>query len=164
MKNTREVMGVASEPATAEQNDRKAEETREIIKNKFCNWCIGIVVSIFPLFAVPVVKLVGGKGIGTMFYTLFCDINIMYVGISFTITAMNDFLENHIRKKKKRGWVGASVLLLSVGMLIYISVVVLKEVGGCIDSSVVFWLNLTYFVVMLLMALSKYLKEFVEVR
>ena len=163
MKNTKEVMGVASEPTVAEQSDRKAEETREFIKKKLLGWLFGVGVSLVPLLTIPVVRLVDGAGVRTMIYTLFCDISIMFVGISFTITALNDFLESYVRKKKLGG-LAANCLLLLLGTVIYTAVVVAKELKGSIDLNVVFWLNLIYFVVMFLLALSKYIREIVEVR
>lgn len=162
MRNIKEAMAVANEKTTVSQKSQNSKQL-DISKKKFRCWILGIVISFLPLLAIPIDSWIGGAAVRTVLYELFCDISIMFVGISFTITALNDFIMKYTEKNKE-GWVLLNIVLLILGAIIYTIVVKQKSENPEMDMHRVFIVNLVYFFIMLLLSASKYIKEIREVR
>jgi|GEM_PF-5102786 len=147
-------MAVADEKKVEKQNKQKLKSS----KRKFKVWLFGIAISLLPLMALPFWDLISGGNLETMFYKLFCDISIMFVGISFTITAMNDFMY-----KEQDDWM-LNLILLILGAIVYTIVIIQKDANSNMNMDVVFGLNLGYFILMFVLSASKYIKEIWEVK
>lgn len=165
MRNVKEAMAIGREIAS-DKKDKK--DNRDIgiyivAKKKFRNWCIGIAVSLLPLLALPFAGLFGHGSFCKMFYDLFCDASIVYVGISFTITALNDFTAKCIEKDKE-GWVWGNFILLLLGVIIYVTMIMQKANDGNMKIEIVFIVDLIYFLVMLFLTASQYIREIRETR
>lgn len=162
MRNVKEVMAVANEETTVRRNKQNLEK-QKILKKKFLYWGLGIIISFLPILALPIGNWISGANIREALYELFCDISIMFVGISFTITALNDFIMK-CTEKNEVGWVFLNIVLLILGAIIYTVVVMQKNDNPKMDMSRVFWINLIYFFIMFALSAHKYIKEMSEVR
>lgn len=162
MRNVNEVMAVANEQTTGVQSKPNSDKLKTA-KKKFRNWVLGIIFSFLPLLALPFNHLIGGGNVATMLYKLFCDISIVFVGISFTISALNDFIAK-CTKRDEDGWVWINLILLLLGAIIYTVVVLQKDENPDMEMGTVFWINLIYIVLMFILSANKYICEIWEVR
>lgn len=162
MRNIKEAMAVANEKTTVSKNNQNLVQLN-ILKKKFQYWILGVAISFLPLLALPFDNWISGASVSTVLYELFCDISIMFVGISFTITALNDFIMK-CTEKNEEGWVFLNIVLLILGAIIYAIVVKQKKDTPEMGMDRVFWTNLIYFIIMFLLSANKYLKEIWEVR
>ena len=162
MRNAKEAMAVANEEKTVMQDQKKLEK-RNIAKKKFHYWLLGVCVSFLPILALPINNFISGVNLFLVLYELFCDISIMFIGISFTITALNDFITKCIEKEED-GWLLLNIVLLILGAIIYTIVVLQKNNNPEMEMGRVFWINLIYFIIMFLLSANKYIKQIREVR
>ena len=121
------------------------------------------MTSILPLLAVPFSDFISDGNVCNMFYNLFCDISIMFVGVSFTIVALNDFIAI-CTERKEDGWIWANLILLLFGAIFYTVVVTEKNADQDVNIDVVFWMDFFYFLIMLGLSANKYVREIKEVR
>ncbi len=162
MRTMGNVMHVADETSTEKHKKQKTTQVK-IAKRKFINWAVGVAISLLPILAIPFVEFISGASLCTTLYTLFCDISIMFVGISFTITAINDFIKQCIQNEEE-GWVWLNVVLLLLGVVVYTSVVLVRHRNPDMDMTRVVWVNIIYFFVMFALSAIKYIKEIQEGR
>lgn len=160
MRNVKETMAVADENITW-NNDCKKRKV-ENLKKRFRNWFLGIGISFLPLIALPFSNLVYQGDIGNFFYELFCDISVMFIGITFAISSMNDFIDESIEKKQD-GWIMLNLICLLAGAIFY-SVIVVQNKGADMNQDIIFKVNLGYFVLMFFLSAGRYLREIREVK
>lgn len=153
MRNVEETMAVGNEDANKSQRKAPPKGNWKE-KKKFKNWIWSILISFLPILALPVWELISNGNISTMLYTLFCDSSVIFVGISFTITAMNDFVEY---RKIGEYSINPNFFLLILGTIFYVVIIIRKDVGLTVDMNVVFGVNLGYFIIMFLLGASKYI-------
>lgn len=152
----RKTMNIGKEPfARANSNESSRQND---VKERFRNWWIGLVISFIPLFAVPFSKLLSGKS-SNLFFEVFSNYEIIYVGISLMIVTLNDFM-SHSSKKAKNSWHGLNIALIVIGAVIYGLMAVTHynaEVGdGTFDFSVAFWFNIIFLVIIILLGSIQY--------
>lgn len=166
MRNAKEVMRVAKEILDSNnqgENNNHEENLLKLAKRKFKIWIMGIVVSFIPLIALPFWNFIDNVHLGEMFYEIFCNVGIMFIAISFTITALSDFTLETV-KNEKEGWLAINSVLLILGALLY-GVMAIKEKNSTnVQTEVFFWTNLAYFILMFLLSSSKYIKAILEVK
>lgn len=149
MKNVKETMAVANEVLTKEKQNL---DDLKSAKRKLINWLLGVAFSVLPLLALPLRSFIENGNFREMLYNLFCDASILFVGISFTITSLNDFVDNWANDY---GWSGLTLLLLILGGIVYTTIVLAESK----NTSIVFWINLGYFIFMFLLSVIKYINE-----
>lgn len=165
MKNAEQVMEIGNENNSSPK-DLNAKHTRKIkkknkAKTKFVNWLIGIALSALPLVTWPFYTFLTHKNFGTLFYDVFCDISIIFVGISFTVTTLNDFMERYV-KEQKISWILAIIVFLLLGAIIYSVLTFAIKSGDIVDTNLLFGINISYFSIMGVLSASKYIREIKE--
>lgn len=161
MRNIKEVMSIGGE-STERPRKYDDQENLEVIKEKFKNWCLGVGLSCLPLILFLVLEFLHDKSFCTTFYDLFCDIGIMFIGISFSVTAFNDFVG--FTKSNNGNWAFGHILLIIIGAFLYTTLMVEKYENSDLNMDKVFGFNLGYFLVMLFVTASKYIRKIQEVR
>lgn len=168
MKITKGVMEVGKEALDSNKqgknnNQDDEENLLKLAKRKFKIWIMGIIVSFIPLIALPFWNFIDNVHLGQMLYEIFCNVGIMFIAISFTVTALSDFtLET--AKNDKEGWLAINSVLLILGALLY-GVMTIKEKNSTnVQTEVFFWTNLAYFLLMFLLSGGKYIKAILEVK
>lgn len=151
MKNVKEAMAVADEVLAKTERKQNLDDLKNA-KRKLINWLLGVAFSVLPLLALPLKFFIEDGNLWGMFYNLFCDASILFVGISFTITSLNDFVANWANDY---GWSGLTLLLLILGGIVYTTIVLTENK----NTSIVFGINLFYFIFMFLLSVIKYIKE-----
>lgn len=155
MKNVKEAMAVADEVSAKAKAKAEQKQNLEDLKNakrKLKNWLLGIAFSVLPLLALPFSGFLKNGNLGEMLYNLVCDASILFVGISFTITSLNDFVADWA---DNYGWSSLTLFLLILGGVVYATTVVVENK----DMGVVFGVNLFYFISMFLLSFAKYINE-----
>lgn len=153
MKNVKETMAVANEIVVAKVEKNQNLDDLKSAKKKLEYWLYGVGFSMLPLLALPISGFIKDGKFFEMLYNLFCDASILFVSISFTITSLNDFIADCVKRDEYR-WVNSNLILLILGVIIYTTIVLEKNR----DLNVVFGINLIYFILMFLLSLSKYIK------
>jgi len=153
MKNVKEAMAVADEVVAKAERKQNLDDLK-IAKNKLINWLLGVAFSVLPLLAIPIRGFIENGNFFGMLYNLFCDASILFVGISFTITSLNDFIAN-CAKKEEYGWAGLTLFLLILGGIVYTTTVLAENK----NANIVFGINLFYFISMFLLSIIKYINE-----
>lgn len=158
MRNVEEAMAVGNEDAIKLRRNVPPKRSEEE-KKKFIIWIGGILISFLPILALPFGGFISNGSFVAMLYDIFCDSSVIFIGISFTITAVNDFVGYSEIKER---WIISNFFLLILGTIFYVVIIVKKDLGSTVDMKVVFWVNLIYFVVMLLLGASKYISAIRE--
>ena len=112
--------------------------------------------------ALPFNNWINGESLHTVIYELFCDVSIVFVGISFTIVSLNDFI-NEPAKRDKESWVMLNIILLLVGAILYAILLIRKNEKPDIEMEKIFGINLIYFIIMLILSAITYIKKMSEV-
>ncbi len=89
MRNVEEAMTVGNEDAIKSERKTPPKGNGEE-KKKFTNWIGGILISFLSIFALPFGDFISNANFFKMLYNIFCDSSVIFIGISFTITTMND--------------------------------------------------------------------------
>ena len=105
-----------------------------------------------PLVALPFKSFLQDGNFFAMLYNLFCDASILFVGISFTITSLNDFVTN---LADNYGRSGLTLLLLISAAIVYTTTVSAANK----NTNIVLGINLFYFISMFLLSVIKYINE-----
>jgi len=152
MKNVKEAMAVADEvPATGQKQN---SDDLKSVKRKLLNWFLGIAFSLIPLLALPFKDFIENGNFLNMLYHLCCDASILFVGISFSIVSLNDFIDD-CAKREKYMWPGIILFFLIFGTFLYTVTMVTEKK----DENIVFVMNLIYFIAMFLLSAFKYINE-----
>lgn len=158
---------VGQEPSVGREHTNNKEKLKEKRKQVWCryrNWLIGLVISLIPLFAVPFIRMFKGENdFGNMLYETFSSYEIIFVGISLAIAALNDFIAQE-SKGSKEGWTWLNIIIIAFGAMIYGGLAVESNAGGSFDLSVLFKFNLAYLGIIFMLGTAKYYREFREVR
>lgn len=157
MKNVKEAMSIADEKISddkQEQNIKKAEAP----KKKFYCWLCGIALSMLPLLALPLKDWITGENICTIIYELFCDTSIVFVGISFTITSLNDYISQNAQKGEI-ALVMLNIFFLLLGTILYVVILIQKNENPKVEMERIFGVNVFYFITMLILSANNYIKE-----
>lgn len=157
MKNIKEAMSVADE-SISENKQKKDTKKIEVSKKKFYYWLLGIVLSMLPLLALPLKDWITGENVYMVVYELFCDVSIVFVGISFTITSLNDYISQHTHEDKA-AWVKLNILFLLLGTILYVVMLIQKNENSEVEMKKIFEINIIYFVIMLILSANNYIKE-----
>ena len=119
MKNVKETMAVADEVLAKAERKQNLDDLKSA-KIKLINWLLGVAISMLPLVALPFKSFLQDGNFFAMLYNLFCDASILFVGISFTITSLNDFVTNWA---DNYGRSGLTLLLLISAAIVYTTTV-----------------------------------------
>lgn len=111
-----------------------------------------------PLLALPLKDWITGENVCTVVYELFCDVSIVFVGISFTITSLNDYISQHTHEDKA-AWVMLNILFLLLGTILYVVMLIQKNENSEVQMKKIFEINIIYFVIMLILSANNYIKE-----
>ena len=159
MTNVNETMAVGNEK-TAQGQKKVVKKAHSIAKKKYTNWIWGVVFSCLPLTALPITMFVKDGNVQNLIYQFCCDVNIVFVGISFTITALNDYIEQE--RDSKEGFLNLNLFLLLLGAIYYVIVVLEKNNSTEMNMAAVFWVNVGYFVIMFILVSVKYISAIVD--
>lgn len=159
MRNIEEAMSVGNEEES--KRDERRLKRIKVEEEKYHNWIWGIVISFLPILALPFEDFIRSGNIFKMLYRLFCDSSVIFIGISFTITALNDFVG--YGKNEKR-WMNSNFFLLILGTIFYTVVTMRKDKNLDINMTVVFWFDLIYFIVMVLLGANRYIDAIREAK
>lgn len=151
MKNVKETMAVADEVLAKAERKQNLDDLKSA-KIKLINWLLGVAISMLPLVALPFKSFLEDGNFFAMLYNLFCDASILFVGISFTITSLNDFVTNWA---DNYGRSGLTLLLLISAAIVYTTTVSVENK----NTNIVLGINLFYFISMFLLSVIKYINE-----
>lgn len=140
----------------------KFNQAQRTILEKYGAWILGLFLSFVPLCAIPFVRYFNGE---IIFINIFCEmfnsVEIIFIGISLAIAAINDFL-NQKGQDDKKGWIGVNIAIIAFGAVIYGAAMVAEHFGTNFQDNLVNRFNLIYLVIVFLFCSSKYVKEFLE--
>lgn len=106
--------------STSEQN---RIENLKNAKSQFSTWIMGFVVSLIPLFILPILKISNGNEFSVAFNGFFSNPELFFIGISITVAAANDFVNNS-RTFSETLWFQINMVMILLGTLIYTLIIV----------------------------------------
>lgn len=134
--------------------DRDSNEKNS--KKHFKMWLIGFAISFIPILALPIYHIICLESICVILEDLFFNSEIIFLGISLTITSINDFITPH-SKESGSDWMWISIITIIVGALVFsLFIVSLENNNGPINKTFVIIFNILYLVVCFLLGYSKY--------
>ena len=153
LNNIEQVNRIGEEPNIG----RNIADKRKKARTRYYNWLMGMIISMLPLFAVPSIWLFKGESnFCHIFYEIFCDYEVVFVGVSLAITSLNDRISN--KSEDSIGfWTWPSIILIVSGALIYGVLTVLNTFNQGFDSSILFFFNLAYLGIILVFGTIEYL-------
>lgn len=92
-------------------------------KSQFSTWIMGFLTSIFPLCILPALEISNGLNASIAFNEFFSNPELLFIGISIAITAVNDFVNNS-KTFRHTLWFQINLILIVLGMLIYTAIVI----------------------------------------
>lgn len=84
---------------------------------------MGFVVSLVPLFILPFLKLSDGIKASAAFNEFFSNPELFFIGISITISAVNDFVNNS-KNFRETLWFQINLFMIFLGTIIYTLIIV----------------------------------------
>lgn len=99
-------------------NEQNQIENLKNAKSQFSTWIMGFVVSLIPLFVLPILKMSNGDTFLVAFNGFFSNPELFFIGISITVAAVNDFVNNS-KTFSETLWFQINVVMVLLGTLIY---------------------------------------------
>lgn len=158
--NINQVMAVGSEQQNQQSSSTpKAKTYNEIRKRRALRlvvWLSGFLLSLVPLLAEPLHELLFSQEFLSSLYQAFCGCEILFLGVTLAVSALNDFLENnsgvwHII------WMVCTILFIILGSIVYGDLIIQRSNNILPDDNVVFVVNIVYLGVIFILGLSRYL-------
>ena len=119
-------IGILDKKAPQRLKSKKDKERVEHLKNaiiQFGTWIAGFTLSILPLLIVPLSRLLNYETFESAFDDFFLNPEILFIGISIAIAALNDFVNNS-NKVLGSMWFHINMFFIVLGSLIYTAMVV----------------------------------------
>lgn len=122
---------------------------------KRTNWLIGFALSALPVFVGPFLDFLLKKPITEAALSFFTDTSLLFIGVSLTVSAMND-LEPE-QQSRLKGY----IVLLAFGSAIYSIITIANRLvdPALINHGAIIVMNIIFLVVPLVLGLSQYSSE-----
>ncbi len=138
------------------QNSFNKRLNEKTVKKQFVMWLIGFAISLIPILALPLYHIIFIESTSSIFEDLFYNSEIIFVGISLTITSINDFITPQ-SKESGSSWMWINIITIIVGTLIFSLIVIAFEKDSQkVNKTFVIAFNIVYLVVCFLLGFFKY--------
>ena len=146
---------------------KKEKEKEENIRNaiiQFATWLSGFAISLLPLLIVPLSKLLDSETFKSAFSDFFLNPEILFVGISIAIAALNDFVNNS-SKVLSNIWFLLNMIFVVLGALTYTAMVAHSYYRPEAAKPDVFkCFVIVYLGIILILGCSRYIKNILAYR
>ena len=119
-------------------------------------WLAGLLLSCIPLLAVPFYDLLYNNEFWGSLYNTFCGCEILFLGISLAVSALNDFLGNP-SGILHRIWTIFTILFIILGSIIYGIVVLQNRNNIEPNQNTAFIVNVVYLGIIFILGLIRYI-------
>lgn len=162
-ENVKKVMEIATE-----KPQKKKKKFNSKALRRYLYWFLGLIVSLVPLLAIPFGnKLVGASQEG-FFYELFKNNEIFFIGVSLSIAAINDYVQQRQTKKSGDFWTCINIIVIVIGAMFYGITAFVIQHGSLfeieIDYNFLIWCNIFYLSVIIVLGSYKYVKDILGVK
>ena len=157
-------MGSIADETAHKHRARQESARRKNIKLKYRNWWYGLAISFIPLFAIPVANIVlDNASLCDFLFKLFSSCEIIFIGVSIAITALNDFQGSNIKKEKN--WMAQlSMVLIVFGTLIYGVIALCQDRFETINVGFVLGFNVIFLITIIALASAQYISKLQEIK
>lgn len=149
----KQVNRIGSEvPPDGSPTSSPPKRVKEDTNWKRTNWLIGFALSTLPVFAGLFMDFLLKTPISEAVLSFFTDTSILFVGVSLTVSAMND-LEAE-QQSRLKGY----IVLLAFGVAIYSIINIANRLvdSNLINHGAIIFMNVIFLVLPLILGLSQY--------
>lgn len=154
---------IADEAIHKHRNKQESTKRKNILA-KYLNWWYGVAISFIPLFAIPVADVVlDNASLGIFLFKLFSGCEIVFIGVSIAITALNDFRDS--KRKNGENWMARlSMVLIVFGTLIYSVIALCQDRFETINIAFVLGFNVFFLIIIIALASAQYISRLQEIK
>ncbi len=150
-----------------QKNNQKSQHSKSKINKKACKmymfWVIGLIISFIPLLAVPFSQKITGETDVNFFDTVFKSAEIIFIGISLAISALNTYIHPS-SKTHSDIWIWSNIIVIILGALFYGVIVTHEQQSADVDLTFLIYFNAFFFVLVFLLGSYKYIMNIFNIK
>lgn len=140
---------------------QSAKAPEPVGKKQLKNWFCGFLISLIPILIWPAYRLCfEGATVDDFFMTIISSCELVFVGVTLSITALNDSLGFGMSSEDSK--VMPNLFLILLGAVAYGFMIIGYEKSGNVNTSMISRFNFIYLVIILVLNASVYIRQILE--